>query len=235
MPAAPFDHDPLHSFARLPQEVEKRLRSLLRVRTFQAGEAIYLQGEPPEAIYLVASGRVKIVRVTPEGYENILCLRGPGEYFCPVPLLDQGLQLGTAFAITDVTLLQASQAEFIQLCQESPALLSVVQGDCLAEVRHLLNRLEAFAFRSIRERLALVLLDAVRRQPKGDQDRPAPLEVRLTQQDLAGLVGGTRESVSRNLQELERLGAITLGRGRVLIRNLERLQQVAVGKTASTP
>jgi len=234
MSSAKRDQDLLHSFALLPKEVETRLRGLLRVRTFQAGEAIFLQGEPPEAIYLVASGRVKIVRVTPEGYENILCIRGPGEYFCPVPLLDKGLQLGTAFAITDVTLFLAHQADFCQLCQVSPALLSVVQGDCLAEVRHLLNRLEAFAFRSLRQRLALVLMDAVRRQQKIEDAVNAPtvpIIVHLTQQELAGLVGGTRESVSRNLQELERQGAIILARGRVTIRDWDQLLQAAAADT----
>lgn len=230
MSPAKRDPDPLHSFALLPKDVEVRLRGLLHVRTFQAGEAIFLQDEPPEAIYLIASGRVKIVRITPEGYENILCMRGPGDYFCPVPLLDRGRQLGTAFAVTDVTLFSANQADFCSLCQHSPALLSVVQGDCLAEVRHLLNRLEAFAFRTIRERLALVLMDSVRRQQGGEDVVDLPpngFELRVTQQDLAGLVGGTRESVSRNLQELAREGAVALSRGRIVILRWELLQQAS--------
>jgi len=230
MPPAKRDPDPLHSFALLPKDVEARLRGLLRVRTFQAGEAIFLQDEPPEAIYLVASGRVKITRSTPEGYENILCMRGPGDYFCPVPLLDRGRQLGTAFAVTDVTLFVANQVDFCRLCLDSPALLSVVQGDCLAEVRHLLTRLEAFAFRSIRERLALVLMDAVRRQLGVDSVTGLPsdgFELRMTQQDLAGLVGGTRESVSRNLQDLAREGAVVLSRGRIVILHWELLQQAS--------
>jgi hypothetical protein len=83
------EQDPLQSFALLPKDVEKRLRGLLHVHQVQAGEAIFFQGEPPDAIYLIASGRVKIVRSTPEGCENILCLRGSGEYFCPVPVLDR--------------------------------------------------------------------------------------------------------------------------------------------------
>jgi CRP-like cAMP-binding protein len=108
-------------------------------------------------------------------------------------------------------------------------LLSCVKGDCLTVVRQLLNRLEAFAFRSIRERLAFVLIDTVRREQKWgnppDGLPSAPI-LRLTQQDLAGLVGGTRESISRKLQELEQEGAIALSRGRVTIRDWEKLQQV---------
>ncbi len=211
--------DPLHSFAHLSPEVETRLRNMLQVQTFAAGEAIFLQGESPEAIYLIASGRVKIVRVTPEGYESILCVRGPGDYFCPVPLLDEGCQLGTAVAMTDVTLLQAERTQFRALCQVSSALLATVQGDCLAEVRRLLNQLEAFAFRSVKERVAIALLDETRRQ--------ATDELRLTQQELAGLIGASRERVSRILKELEREGVVALRRGRVILRDRERLAHVA--------
>ena len=62
--------DSLHSFANLPPEVETELHSLLKVRTFSSGETIFMQDETPDALYLVASGRVKVVRVTQEGYES---------------------------------------------------------------------------------------------------------------------------------------------------------------------
>ena len=165
------DVDPLHSFANLPSNIETRLRNALNVRSFKAGESIFLQGASPNAVYLVANGRVKIDRVTQEGHESILCMRGSGDYFCPVPLLDGGEHLGRAIAVTDVTLFWVERDEFMDLCQDSPELLSVVQGDCLFEVRHLLHRLEAFAFRSVRERLAITLLNETRRRGSTRADR----------------------------------------------------------------
>jgi CRP-like cAMP-binding protein len=216
--------DPLHSFTSLPPEVESKLREQLNVRTFSAGEAVFLQGAPPSAVYLVASGRLKVVRVTPEGYESVLCVRGPGDYLCPVPLLDGGDHLGSAFAMTDVTLFWVGREAFLELCQESAELLAVVQGDCLSEVRHLLNRLEAFAFRSVRERLAIALLDE-RRHSK--TPTPHTNEIRLTQQELAGLIGASRESVSRVLKQLEERHIVALGRGKVTIKDMERMHKIA--------
>jgi CRP-like cAMP-binding protein len=216
--------DPLHSFTSLPPEVESKLRKQLNVRTFSTGEAIFLQGAPPNAVYLVASGRIKVVRVTPEGYESVLCVRGPGDYVCPVPLLDGGDHLGSAFAMTNATLFWVGRETFLEICQESAELLAVVQRDCLSEVRRLLNRLEAFAFRSVRERLALTLLDE-RRYSK--TSTPGVNEVRLTQQELAGLIGASRESVSRVLKQLEKRGIVTLARGKVTIKDLERMQKIA--------
>ena len=214
--------NPLHSFANLPPEIETSLRDELRVRSYQAGESVFGQGAPTDAVYLVAAGRVKVVRVTQEGFESVLCVRGPGDYFCPVPLLDGGDQLGTAVAMTDVTLFCVEREAFQKLCRQSPELLSVVQGDCLSEVRHLLNRMETFAFRSVRERLAFALLHELRHQSGGADSADV---VHLTQEELAGMVGASRESVSRMLKELEKDGLVETGRGKVHVLNRARLGQ----------
>jgi len=192
--------DSLHSFANLPTDVETELHSLLKVRTFSSGETIFMQDEIPDAVYLVASGRVKVVRVTQEGFESILCVRGPGDYFYPVPLLDKGNHLGSAVVMTAITLFSIDRDRFYELCKSSPELLSAVKSDRLSEVRNLLNRLESFAFRQVRERLAFTLVNEIRRQ---ENLNAKTKELHLTQQELASLVGATRESVSRNLTKLE--------------------------------
>lgn len=218
------EKDPLHTFANLPPDIETRLRALLHVHTFEAGESIFIQGANAEAVYLVANGLVKIVRVTPEGYESVLCVRRAGDYFCPVPLLDCGAQLGTAVSISDVTIFSVERNAFNELCQESPELLSIVQGDCLGEVRRLLNRLETFAFRTIKERLAIALLREVRHQEGYTE---SPRELRLTQKDVAGLVGASRERVSRILKEFERKGFVILKRGRIILLDMDFLKKLA--------
>ncbi|MDP2995807.1 MAG: Crp/Fnr family transcriptional regulator, partial [Anaerolineales bacterium] len=178
-------------FAHFPKEIQAKLRSAMHIQTFAPGEPVFHQGTPATAIYAVVRGRVKIARVTPDGYESILCVRQAGEYFCPVPVLDGNAQLGTAIAMTEVTVLWVECETFHALCRECPQLLSSVQGDCLAEVRYLLNRLETFAFRNIKERLAIALLDEVRHQRADEKD---PIELSMIQQELAGLVGASRES-----------------------------------------
>jgi CRP-like cAMP-binding protein len=218
------DTDVLQPFAHLPSDIQGELVRQLHVRTFEAGEQVFEQGASASAFYIVASGRLKIVRVTPEGYENILCVRGPADYFCPVPLLDDGNQLGTAIAMTDVTLMWMERGAFLSLCEASPELLSIVQGDCLAEVRRLLNRLEVVAFRSVRERVAHALLTMSRQQ--ADNGTPAD-ELRLTQQELGALVGASRESVSRSLAQFERNGLVKLARGRVSIQDRAGLEKIA--------
>jgi len=215
---------PLHSFAHLPREIDEEIRGSLRVSNYAAGETIFMQGVSPQASYLVGSGRVKIVRVTPEGNESILCVRGPGDYFCPVPLLDSGAHLGTAIAMDKVTLLRIDKETFDELCNNYPDFMTIVQGDYLGEVRNLIKRLEAYAFRSIRERVAFTLLEESQRQ-KDRANQPA--EIHITQQDLAGLVGASLESVSRALNKLAlKEGILSLRRGRVTICDPRRLEKI---------
>ena len=220
--------DVLHAFAHLPPRTLAKLHELLRVQTFAAGEQIFEQGVTSSAFYIVAKGEVKITRVTPEGHESLVCTREMGEFFCPVAILDGGMELGTAVALTETMVLWAERVNFVSLCQESPELLVLVQGSCLGEVRRLIHRLEIMAFHNVRERLIHTLLIEVTRQAS---DTPNDV-VLLTQQELGTLIGASRESVSRVLTELEREGLVSVGRGRVVISDRAQLSRL-LGKAAS--
>ncbi len=214
----------LDLFKYISPEAANEIRHRSRVHTFQAGETIYLQGAPPAAIYLLARGKVKLVRVTKTGDEVVLCVRREGEYFCPIPVIDKGPQLGTALAITDVTLLVIDIGDFHILCQKYPELLLTVQRSCLMETRLLLKRVEMVTFRTVRERIATILLDEMRRLEA--TGRP-PETIHLTHFEVAGLIGASRESVSRALKQLEKQNVLRLGRGKIIVLEREKLRQIA--------
>lgn len=211
------------AFGELSPASRFKVRQIFQERKFSAGETIFLQEDPATAIYLVAQGRIKIERVTPDGYQSVLCVRGPGDIFCPVPLLDRGAQLGTARAMTDVTLLWAEREEFNAACADCSQLMALVQRDCLLEVRRIVGRMESFAFRSVKERVAYTVLEESARN--ADHGEPQD-ELRITHQELAGLVGASRESVSRTLSKLEQKGMVETKRGRLIIRDRAKLQQI---------
>ena len=211
------------NFEQLPTEVKQPLSELLQVRLFTKGQSIFLQDDQPEAIYIVSQGRVKINRVALAGNETILCMRSPGDIFCPVPILDDGNQLGTAIAVTDVELLWGSRKGFYQLCESYPELLVIVQRDCLHEVRRLMQRFEERASLKVEERLALVLLKRSQRLP-GRVGPKATLQI--THEDLAGWIGSSRESVSRCLVDFEKQGILKIFRGRLEIHALNKLTQI---------
>ena len=218
------DTDAFSTISRLPPELQVDLRLLFKERRYSRGQAVFQQGDPSECVYMVAQGRVKMTRLAQGGFESVLCLRRPGDYFCPVSVIDRGPQLGTAEAMGDVVLLEADRGQFNELCQESPELLAMVQGNCIGEVRTLVQRVEAFAFRNVRERLAMTILDESRRQRTNE--KPVD-EIRITQQELAGLVGASRESISRTMTRLEKDGMVQTGRGRIRILDRQQLSELS--------
>jgi len=208
----------------LQPDTREKLLSILKKKSYAAGEQIFPQGAPPSAIYFVVSGQVKVARTPPDGHEIILCMPGAGDSFCPVTVLDGGPQLGMAQAVTDTEVLRVDSRQFLSLCHEHPQLQASIQQACLGEVRRLIQRIELLSFRTLRQRLATVLLHNVRRQPSGPC-RSA--ELRITQQELAQMVGGSRESTSRLLALWERGGTVKLGRGRVTIIDPDRLEALS--------
>jgi len=218
------DNDVFGAFSHLPPELQGDLKLLFEERRYSPGQEVFLQGDPTESIYIVAQGRVKLTRVAREGFESVLCVRRPGEYFCPVSVIDRGPQLGTAEAMGEVVLLEADREQFNALCEDNPELLAMVQGACISEVRKLMQRVETFAFRNVRQRLAMTILEESHRQRLNG--KPVD-EIRITQQELAGLVAASRESISRTMTLLERDGMVQTGRGRIRILKREQLRKLS--------
>ena len=214
------DSNALSPFDDLKQELRENLRGLLREQTFASGEQLFSQGEPTRSFYIITEGRVKVTRVTQQGDEIILCVRGPGQFLCPVTTLDAGSQLGRAEALTDTIVLRAERGSLADLCQQHPGLLGIVVQSCLWEVRHLVERVELLASQGVQKRLARMLLIYIGRQSQGSPVNEVP----LTHQDLGALIGASRESVSRALAQLQREGSVSLSRGRVIVHDRERLQ-----------
>ncbi|MFQ5921726.1 MAG: Crp/Fnr family transcriptional regulator [Anaerolineales bacterium] len=218
------DNDAFKAFSHLRPELQDDLKLLFEEHRYSPGHEVFLQGDPSESVYMVAEGRVKLTRVAQEGFESVLCVRRPGEYFCPVSVIDRGPQLGTAEAMGEVVLLEADREQFNALCKDNPELLAIVQGTCISEVRTLMQRVEAFAFRNVRERLAMTILEESHRQRLNGN--PVD-EIRITQQELAGLVGASRESISRTMTRLEQDGMVQTGRGRVRILDRPQLRKLS--------
>jgi CRP/FNR family transcriptional regulator, cyclic AMP receptor protein len=201
-----------------PEQINAELVAVMRrymdELTFRAGAQLFAQDVPADDLYVVCTGRAKLVRVTSDGNDLILCMPGPGEPFCPVTMLDGGPQLGTAFAVSDVTLLHCNRKKFELLCREHPEVLIAIQAACLGEVRRLAQRLELRSFGNLRKRLAGVLLDASRIASLHGGEAGL---LDITQQNLADIIGASRERVTTVLTEWREAGIIKTHRGGVRI------------------
>ncbi|HEX6790811.1 MAG TPA: Crp/Fnr family transcriptional regulator [Candidatus Krumholzibacteria bacterium] len=210
-------------FGRLdPAQLDEIGRNL-RVQTYRRRELVYASRRELPGVLILLEGRVKITRADPRtGRELILFIVGPGEVFgMPVT----GSQEPTsAVALDQSTVGRMRSADFERLAQ-SPDFAVEMARITSERLAHVTTRLDEMVFRDVPARLARSLLRLATDFP-GDQGGGARIDVRLTQQDLADLIGSTRESASLAVNNFKRLGLIDVRQRMIFIRDTERLRSL---------
>lgn len=211
-----------------PTELEAIKRHVFE-KSADKNELILLEEEPAEAVYFVVSGAVKVFKTSAEGKEQILCLIRPGESFNDVPIFDGGPNPASAIAMSPVTLYGISKTDMETLLREHPRIAMNIIKVLAERVRHFVSLVEDLSFRHVIGRIAKLLLEyATDHAGLGKEVSSKP---RLTQQDMAAMVGTAREVVGRSLKALEEEGAIKMDRHRIVIVNKGILEEMS-GVTA---
>jgi CRP/FNR family transcriptional regulator, cyclic AMP receptor protein len=195
-------------------------------RNINKREQIYLPGEDADYVYVIQSGRVKLSRCSDCGKEVILSIMGPGEVFGLEPLLGHSDRRAHAVALEGGRLLALRRDRFQELILENPELLMTllkIVNERLWDSRDNLSRL---VFSDVKSRLAALLLNLARSEGKvcGNEIR---LEAPITHQDLANLIGSTRETTTATLNQFKRAQLIQFDRRRIVISGLGGLEALA--------
>jgi CRP/FNR family transcriptional regulator, cyclic AMP receptor protein len=213
-------------FAGLDAATMDLVVGALRARRFRRGEVIFHGGDPGDSLFIVASGSVKILVAPEDGSEPaILTMVGPGGFFGELALLDGRARSATAVAADPVETLVLRRDAFDRLVDEEPALRRALLTALAAEIRRLTGQVEDLHFLDLPGRLARHILRQV--VPDG---QPVPEgEVRLpwpyTQGELAGMIGGSRQSVNRLLADLAAQGLLLFEGDDLVIPDPRRLAQ----------
>ena len=202
------------------------------VRSVSAGHVLFVTGEPCRGLYVIAGGRVRIYRTSPEGREQVLHVEGPGLPVGELPLFDGGAYPATAVTLEPSRLLFLPRDDFEQLYRSTPDVAHAIIRGLGHRLRHLVQVTETLAFRDVAARLAMLLAGYADRigVPAAGGARGVDLVLDRTQEELSLEIGTARESVSRAWRQLKRQGLIQPeGRQRLRIPDVERLRAVARG------
>jgi CRP-like cAMP-binding protein len=198
-----------------PNELDQLLTATT-TRRLKAKQTLCHKGDPGNQLYGILSGCLKILTTGKDGRDIVFTLMGPGEVLGEIALLDGEKRSATVVAV--------EPTELLSLDRHPSAMISLA-GVLASRVRRLSDRAEDRQTMPLPARIAKRLLSLSERHGK----RPivgGPVEVRLSQQDLADLVGTTRESVNKQLRAWQNEGIVELGRGRVVLERPEALGAV---------
>jgi CRP-like cAMP-binding protein len=213
-------------FKHLPAEAISKINAMFHDHEIFTDERIYFEGDEAEHLYLVAMGKVKLVRNTDAGREVMLDILHGGEYFGTLTALGGPVHTETAIAQTDCCILQISSADFENILSDYPdvtrKVLEVV-SQRLAESQEIVKQLSAY---TVEQRVASALL---RLAGKLGEVRGQDILIQLpfSRQDLAAMTGTTTETVSRVMSRFAEDGLVKSGRKWVTIIDMPRLENLA--------
>ncbi|MCH8333199.1 Crp/Fnr family transcriptional regulator [Candidatus Sumerlaeota bacterium] len=214
-------------FKVLSEEEKEKLAEQGEMKNFVRGQQIYGEGDPGKSVYLVKMGGVKILTQTAEGKEITLAYLGEMELFGETAFVDAAPREQRAVATEDSCLLIFDVSYIESLMARQPALALSITKFVGMRLRKIQMRLQHLMFRTPRQRLAMLLLELGE-----DFGSSAPgnneilINLRITHQEIASLIGVTRESVTYAMGELELDEMIRTARRRIFLTNRERLAEL---------
>ena len=208
-------------FAALPSGDLAPLATRCTVRAFKRGGIVFEEGAPAAGLWVVLAGRVKLVRVSASGREQVLHAEAPGATLAEVPVFDGGGYVATAIAIDDARLLFVPRAVVLDVCRRHGEVALGVIAVLARRVRAFAELIEDLALRDVTARVAGWLLAEARR---GGSDT---VELPGTREEMGARLGTVRELVSRALGRLRADGVITVRGRTVRVRDGVRLAGLA--------
>jgi CRP-like cAMP-binding protein len=211
-------------FGGLTEDERAAFVARLRRRRHRKGTTVFLYGETGRDLYVIESGSVKICMTTADGKEITLAMLGPGEFFGELALLDGEPRSSDAVVMEDSQLLLLERADFIRFMEEHPSVAHRLIEVLSRRLRNNNELVQDAAFFDVAARLARVILRLADSVGHKDGDG-ITISKRLTQSDLAGMIGTTRESVNKWLTFYQRQGLLDRHEGLIRVLNPEALRK----------
>lgn len=213
-------------FAALDAEAAKALRASMRELQLRRGKILFSEGDPGDRLYVIVEGKVKLGMRSADGRENLLAVLGPNQMFGELSFFDPGPRNSTATAVTDAQLLELGHQELEPWLAGRPEVARQLLTALAQRLRRTNEAVGDLVFSDVPGRVAKALGDLARRfgSRAGDGIHVAH---DLTQEELAQLVGASRETVNKALADFAARGWLRLEARAVVILDEERLAKRA--------
>lgn len=212
-------------FADLTAQDMADLDRMSPPKLFRSGELVFSQSQPITALFILKEGRIRIFRVAEDGKTLTIAILEPGAVFGEMLLVGQQMYDNYAEAIEDSVVCQLSATEVEEHFLSNPKITVKISRLLGQQVARLEDRLTDMALRPLAARTASTLLTLDDAAPRGRFTHTRA--VRLTHEQLAGLLGATREATSKTMADFAARGLIRQGRGRITIDDVDGLRRIS--------
>lgn len=211
-------------FGKLPQADLDALLLHARVERYSAGRVIFSKGSPGRSMMAILSGSVRISTPSPAGPDIVLTMLAAGEIFGEIALLDGADRTADATAISDCELLVLDHRDFVPFLERRADLCLLLLRLLCQRLRRTDQQVQEAMFGRLEGRIAMALLRLAQDAPPAGA---SAITLRITQQELAGMVGAARESVNKQLHVWQKDGVLRLGKRLIEIDNLDALEALS--------
>lgn len=209
-------------FKNLSDAEIKELGPYLATETFKRKETIFSEGEPPEWFYIVLSGKVKITKLSHEGKEIILEVISPDDIFGGVAVIRGFPYPANAVAMEPTEVLKISRKNLMRLVDRFPNLMYCIALQLGDRMKSSYDSLKNIALERVEARIAALLLKLAGKV--GIETRDGILiDMRLTKQDIADMVGTTVETSIRTFSKFKKQNLVTESDGKIIVSDKDRL------------
>jgi CRP/FNR family cyclic AMP-dependent transcriptional regulator len=211
-------------FAGLADEDIRELMAVAKRRTFRSGEVIFHREDPGVVLYVIKEGKVKISLISPEGQEISLVVFGKGECFGEFAILDGLPRSADAVAMEKVECYTLQRSDFHQAIMKNPKIAIQVMEVLSKRLRSTDQMVEDLIFLDVYGRVAKKLLELAEAHGTKVEDGTR-IDVRLTQQELASMVGASRESVNKVMGYFTDKNFISTDKHKVTLHRMNELKR----------
>lgn len=208
-------------FEVLAEQETQALAQRMHVAEYRKRETIYFDGDPSDTVYLIRRGKVRLSTLDEQGNRLSLHLLKKGDIFGVMALAGQQKRNWTASAIQKTTLVMIHKDDLFKFQLTNPKLGLKITKLVGKHTLYIENKLQDLMFKGVKERLIHTLSKLAKNH---GESKASQITIKITQQELAQLVGATRESVSPALGELEQSGAINREYGKIIIKDKLKLK-----------
>jgi len=211
-------------FNKIDEKELAKISEISHLKNYKKDEDIFSEGEVGDALYILISGVVKVFTRSSDGRIKTLALLEKGDFLGEMAILDSEIRSANVSAVEDSEMLVISRKDFEASLTTNPQIAFKIMQTLCARLRDADKQIEALTFQNVSGRLAIALLDLAEKH--GIQtEKGIKIDMELTHQELAEMVGTAREVISRILTDFRKTGSIEIEKHHITITDKEELKR----------